>query len=44
MMAYVSGLSGVEIAATLGVPLGTANTCIRRASQQVPECMQDAQF
>ncbi|PZO74554.1 MAG: RNA polymerase subunit sigma [Mesorhizobium amorphae] len=40
VLAYTYGLSHGEVAATLGVPLGTAKSWLRRAFLQVQECMQ----
>ena len=40
LLAYTLGMSHGEVAATLGVPLGTAKSWIRRAFLQVQECMQ----
>ena len=39
LLAYVEGLSHGEIAARLGVPLGTAKAWLRRGLLQLRECM-----
>ena len=39
LLAYVEGLSHGEIAARLGVPLGTAKAWCRRSLIQLRECM-----
>jgi RNA polymerase sigma-70 factor (ECF subfamily) len=39
LLAYVEGLSHGEIAARLGVPLGTAKTWVRRSLIQLRECL-----
>jgi RNA polymerase sigma-70 factor (ECF subfamily) len=39
LLAYVEGLSHGEIAARLGVPLGTAKAWVRRSLVQLRECL-----